>query len=226
MASLVLGVATKWWEGADECMATWDRTCYALRPRKIVEGRTILGAYQEIYETTGNDVIGYLHDDLQILEQDWDKRTMDEFNDSRVGIVGWGGATGHGSKDLYTSPYHLPNLGRRNFMSNMRTAEAHGQRFSGTCEVAVIDGFSLFVRRIILDRIGGWKALAPATYYLYTEALCCEARRQGFKIKLVGVACDHLGGKTSTTANITDDFQAAHKWLYDNYRDVLPYEAK
>jgi hypothetical protein len=42
------------------------------------------------------------------------------------------------------------------------------------------------------------------------------------RIWLVGVNCHHLGGRTSTTAKLGDNFIAAHRYLYDHYRDVLP----
>jgi GT2 family glycosyltransferase len=79
----------------------------------------------------------------------------------------------------------------------------------------------LFIRREVLDRIGGFPS--KAGYWMYAEALSCEARRQGYKLRQVGIACDHLGGKTSGMANVQDDWMEAHKWLYETYRDVLPY---
>jgi GT2 family glycosyltransferase len=109
-------------------------------------------------------------------------------------------------------------------MSNMRNAEAHGARFTGERDVAVFDGFAIFIRRSILEKIGGWPM--EAGYFMYCEAICCEARRQGYRLRLVGVDCDHLGGKTASMVRVTDSHADAHTWLYSRYKDVLPYEVE
>ncbi len=132
-----------------------------------------------------------------IYEQGWDTRILKEFEDATVGMVGFTGALGHGTPNLYTNGYYLPNLARQNFMSNLRDAEKHGQRFSGERDVAVCDGLGIFVRRIILDQVGGWKKAYPYAYWLYAEFLACEVRRQGYRIRMVGIECEHLGGKSS-----------------------------
>ena len=112
-------------------------------------------------------------------------------------------------------------MGRGGFASNMRDAEIHGGRFTGERDVAVYDGFAIFIRRSILDKIGGWPM--GSGYFMYCEAIGCEARRQGYKLRQVGIACDHLNGKTSTMVQVKDDHAASHVWLYENYRDVLPF---
>src|SRR6266404_4540884 len=56
---------------------------------------------QHMYEITHEDVIGYLHSDLIIHEQGWDARVLREFDDPRVGVVGFVGATGLGDKNIY-----------------------------------------------------------------------------------------------------------------------------
>ena len=34
-------------------------------------------------------------------------------------LVGFAGSLGHGTANLYSGEYHLPNLARQHFMSNM-----------------------------------------------------------------------------------------------------------
>jgi GT2 family glycosyltransferase len=108
----------------------------------------------------------------------------------------------------------------------MRTAEIHGGRFIGERDVAIGDGFALFVRRNILDKVGGWPVDKPVGYFMYSEWLCCEARRQGYRIRLVGVDCEHLGGKSSGYIPATDNYDEAHKYFYENNRDVMPYRVE
>jgi GT2 family glycosyltransferase len=187
-------------------------------------GQELLESYQTATNDSTADILGFLHDDLICHEDYWDRRVLKEFDDPAVGIVGFAGALGHGAPNLYTSPYHLPNLARQDFISNMTNAEAHGRRFTGECDVAILDGLALFVRREILLRAGGWDLLA--TYFMYSEWLCCEARRQGYRIRLVGCNVDHLGGKSSSMVQLKDDYQEAHRYFYENNRDVMPFRVK
>jgi len=161
-----------------------------------------------------------------IYEKDWDLRVLRQFNDPTVGMVGFAGALGHGHPDLYKVPYHLPNLARQTFMSNMRSAETHGARFTGERDCAVLDGCALFVRRSILKKWGGWPNNPSVDYFMYSENLCCEARRQGYRIRLVGVDCEHLGGKTVGMVPLQDDYEKAHAYFYEHNRDVMPYRVE
>jgi GT2 family glycosyltransferase len=88
--------------------------------------------------------------------------------------------------------------------------------------VAVLDGFALFVRRSVLDAWGGWPIGKPVGYFMYSETLCCEVRRQGLRIRLVGVDCEHLGGKSSGTP-LPYSYEEEHAYFYEHNRDVMPY---
>lgn len=187
----------------------------------------MLEAYEPTWRTYAGDVIAFLHDDLMTYESDWQRRVLREFDDPRVGLVGFGGATQHGSDDLYKIPYDYRQLGRSGYASNTDDAEIHGTRFTGVRDVAVLDGFALIVRREILQRWGGWPLDTPIGYSLYDYAISCETHRQGYRIRLVGVRCWHMGGQTSVKLRLAEGqgeaHEKAHRWLYDSYRDVLPW---
>jgi hypothetical protein len=226
MNDMVIGVATRQWVGWLDCLQSWRDTALSPHQVSVVAGKDIVPALQTIYAESTEPIIAYIHDDVMIYERYWDGRVLREFEDPTVGLVGFAGALGHGTPDLYTSSYHLPNLARQHFLSNMRTAEQHGARFTGECDVAVLDGLALFVRRAVLDKWGGWPVEKPYGFWMYSEALCCETRRQGLRIRLVGADVDHLGGKTSSVANVTDSYDNAHAYFYDHNRDVMPFDVR
>jgi hypothetical protein len=218
---LVECIATREWSDWKECVKSWDDTADKFHPQKIVANTDVLSAYQICYMRSREPILAFIHDDVMIFEKGWDSRVLREFTDPGVGMAGFGGALGHGRDDLYRVPYHLPNLARQHFMSNLRHAEVHGERFTGERDVAILDGFALFVRREILDKVRGWNL--KASYFMYSEWLCCEARRQGYRIRLVGVDCDHIGGRSSGYIPATDSYEAAHRYFFDNNKDVMPY---
>ncbi len=191
----------------------------------------MLPAYQDGFERAKQfDILAFLHDDLIIHDKNWMERVLSEFEDPKVGLVGMGGATRHGSPSLYHEPYDYHQLGRSNFLSNMDDAENHGKRFTGACDVAVLDGFALIVRREVLERANGWPLNTPINYIAYDYWLCCMTRRLGYRIRLVGCAVNHLGGRTYVKLGIGDKpdhwekYLAAHRYIFDEFKDVLPYE--
>lgn len=221
--SIALGVATFEWEGWVRCVGSWNPAAMWWHPIKIMREMRVVEAYQRIFEVTANSIIGYVHDDVVCQEADWDVRVLREFDDPQVGLVGFGGALRHGAPDIYSSPYSLSQLGRSGFMSNMREAEVHGKRIKSESNAAVVDGFAMFVRRDVLVKAGGWPIDTPIDYIGYDYWISCMTRRLGYKIRVIGVQCDHLGGKsTGLNKNLNVDFEGAHRYIYDEFRDVLP----
>lgn len=223
------GAATVW-----EAIASWG---HGWDTRIIVERGDdgMLPAYERGWHrkdlTEDVDVFAFLHDDLILKEPyevAWDK-VRSEFIDPTVGLVGLGGAKDHGVHDIYKIPYDYRQLGRSRFMSNMEDAEVHGERFTGSTEVAVLDGFALIVRRDLLEKAGGWPLGTPIGYVAYDYWLSCMAHRLGYKIRLVGVACKHYGGATfvklghGKSEAAWQQYVDAHKYIYDEFRDVLPW---
>lgn len=196
----------------------------------VMDGRGgMLPTYQRALEwAKHDDVLAYIHDDVIIHDPAWSQRVLAEFEDPKVGLVGFGGALGHGSPALYRDPYDYHQLGRSDFMSNMDDAENHGQRFTGARDAAVLDGFTLIVRRKLLERAGGWP-VSTLGYVGYDYWLCCMARRLGYRIRVVGVPCQHIGGQTFVKLGLGrgeehwQQFLDAHAFLYNEFRDVLPF---
>ena len=193
----------------------------------------VVGAYGKLYEQHSEDILLYLHDDAICREPDSDLRLMAEFiADPEVAVCGFGGALWHGLPDLYKVPYQLQQLQRGDYRSNVDDAEVHGKRFTGRCNVAVLDGFALAVRRSFLDRIGGWSKIAEGcNFFNYDYALCALARRYKQKIRMVGITCQHRGGATSVQHGKESSvkqyihqeaYNKAHEWFYKSFADVMP----
>jgi hypothetical protein len=114
-------------------------------------------------------------------------------------------------------------------MSNMVDAENHGSRVTDDRDVAVLDGFALIIRREFLDAIGGWPLWTPVDYIGYDYYITLMARRHGLKVRLCGVACEHLGGRTFVKMKVGEredhwsKYLAAHEYIYNEFRDVLPF---
>lgn len=185
-------------------------------------------------EVKNADILGFLHDDILIHEDGWDTRVLDEFNDPNVVVVGFGGGLAQGHPDIYKIPYELTQLGRSYYISNDDHAEKHGYRFTGSCDVAVLDSLSMFIRREFLDSLGGWPQDFPPNHCL-DHWISLSAHKHGKKVRVIGVKTFHKGGQTTVTnqdyhawAQITEwgsdaeMHKQAHRMIYDQFRGVLP----
>lgn len=173
-----------------------------------------LGVQKALEE--GADIVACLHDDLLIEQDGWDLAVQQAFNHPTVGLVGFGGALGLGDADLYRKPYDPMQLARKDFVSNMRDAEAHGRRVTTTTRVSCLDGFSQIGRRefwlgqhrtrmeyhdsagsgpyanlfSIMQELG-------VRHHWYDGALGCYATRLGWETWMLPIACHHFGGRTA-----------------------------
>ncbi len=196
--------------------------------------RSPCAAYQQLLDACQSDVIIYIHDDVTIHDPDWLSRVMALFENPNCVAVGLGGATALGSRDLYRKPYNIWNMARRGYASNQTDAETHGQRFDGSRQVAVLDAFLMAVRVDWLRSRGGWP-VEHLSHHCLDLWIACEAARTGREVWMVGVDCTHHGGGSSTTkeyaqakwlqgGTMESDHQIPHRWLYEEYKDVMPVE--
>src|SRR3990167_3358444 len=214
------------WE--EKATAGWDANCVNVLFNTKENNLGVVGSYERLYKESDKDtdVLIYAHDDVIMHEEGWDERILSAFNDPSVGVVGFGGAVRHGNPNLYKVPYHLPHLGRSGYFSNVDDAEVHGQRFTGACDVAVLDGYVLAIRRVLLDRMGGWALLQRIgiDFIAYDYAACALAHRFGYRCRVVGVRAHHLGGRTSTVVGVQRrSYDDAHWAYYNEFRNEMPW---
>lgn len=258
--NLAVVTATTNLRRAERCLDSWITQASAGFTRYIIENggpdpkTPYLGtvpAFREGVDLVLRDeptveIIACLHDDLEIIEDGWDDQVRDLFrHHPEVGLLGFGGAIGLGSDALYQTPYDPMQLARVGFRSNLVDAESHGARSLLPERVACLDGFSQIGRRAF------WQGLNPAgqthvppwdylqlegfVHHFYDGALGCLARRLGWAVYYVPVACHHQGGQTAVgdpgyqrwaAGQIEGGdhafWERAHRIGYDCFRDVLP----
>jgi hypothetical protein len=194
-----------------------------------------------------------LHDDVLIEQDGWDALVLEHMvARPRCGLAGFGGGTGLGAADIYRTPYDPMQLARTHFISNMREAEAHGQRWMVPDRVACLDGFSQIGRRQFWQGVqhGGREWSGEGTienlfrtmeelgiiHHAYDAALGCYAKRLGWETWMIPVACHHFGGVTAVAdkdyhawaetqleGGDQEFWQRSHRLVYDEFKDVLPF---
>lgn len=182
-----------------------------------------------------DDILVYIHDDCQILEEGWDERVRNVMvTQPLCDGIGFVGGTGIGAANIYKTPYAPIQLARHNVHSALVDAEVHGRRATGPMLIATADGCALIMRRSFLDQIGGW-AWWPEANHGYDNAIACMLRRHGRQLWLLPIRFAHPsllklhGGLGNDAAaqryaeRFGDCYTRAHRALYDTFRDVLPF---
>ena len=214
-------------------------------PLHLCTGMGVLPQYEKIFTdslaatpSVRPEILAHLHDDVIIREDGWIERVLKEFQDPEVGLVGFGGALQHGSDDIYKKPYHISQLGRSLYFSNTDDALSHGSVCKAARDVAVLDGFCLIARMELLEKMEGWQPEVWPFHHVYDYRICLEARRHGYRIRLVGVRCLHQGGMTATRSEYQEwcrstrwgsdavMHEEGHKMIYQEYGDVLPWKSQ
>jgi len=215
----------------------WDLRTETTPPTRLNGG--VVPAMTKLWEHAGDaDILFYIHDDCRILEQGWDDRIRRRFEQSpNCDAVGLVGGTGIGAEKIYRLDYAPIQLARHNVWSNMTNAEANGRRRTDDMRIATADGCALAVRRSFLDAHGGW-SWCPTANHGYDNGLACMLRRHGKEFWLVPLAFEHpsslkfsgvpanqqaIESYAATYGSDHSNWERAHRWLYDEFRDVLPF---
>lgn len=256
---LVLVTATLGTDVSRACLDSWtDHAFYDLARNLIIVTNTMgvvpafaTGIELALRERPEAEVIACFHDDLLIEQDGWDLEVEYQFTRTpAMGLAGFGGGTGLGHADIYQKPYSPYDLAREGFVSNMRDAEAHGQRATRPTRVACLDGFSQIGRRSfwrgihrgstdaklvsgnIMQEMADW----GITHHAYDSALGAWAKRlDGWEVWMLPVACHHYGGRTAVgepryaewaetivPGGDRTFWEQAHREVYDRFRAELP----
>ncbi len=197
----------------------------------------VVPAMQKLFENNQDeDIICYVHDDVTCFDLNWSDRVRAEFDDPKVAVVGFGGATGIGTDWIYRERYQIEQLQRINYASAVKDWDTHGSYEAGSKDVAVLDGYFLAVRTEFLKQIGGFKWF-PYKFHCYDTCLCLMAWRHGWRVRMVGIDAQHHGGSVSTTPEYLAwcrengttaelEHSAPHRWMAEEFRDLLPLRIK
>jgi hypothetical protein len=234
-------------------MTGWE---HHLGPLAVVKEKEYLGTVEAFkigtdlaLQNPETEIIACLHDDWLCQDAHWAERTLKCFDQHPdVGLLGYGGAIGLGSEDLYKVPYDPMQLARIGFRSNLVDAEVHGVRSLLAEEVACLDGFSQVGTRDFWlgygqftgsEQTSGrpWDILAKLgiKHHFYDGALGCIAKRHHMKVYYLPVYGRHYGGQTAvgdtgyqewankqTEGGDHGFWEQAHRKSWEAFKDVLP----
>lgn len=197
--------------------------------------------YQQAFEEAqrrGNDRLILIHDDVEIFDDKWLLKIDSHFDQRpQCAVLGFGGATELGHRDLYKRRYRIEDLARQDYASAQRDWEIHGEKLTHPRRVAVIDGFVMAIDCKFLSDAGGWPVKTNIAHHCYDLWLCCMAARHEREVWALPIDCLHHGGRTTCSPEYVmacrergttpeRDHAEPHLTIYNEFRDVLPLRVK
>lgn len=152
---------------------------------------------QQAYESVQSDILTFIHNDVYIYEQDWNRQVENIFtNEPDVGIIGAFGSGGvfpnGGRAQVGTEPGKAPGL------SSMLEAEIHGTKLNRgeRAYVSIFDGFFMSFRRELLQKTNGFDQRYQ-WHHFYDRDSSLESLRHGYKNVVIPLNCHHVCGRTA-----------------------------
>lgn len=166
------------------------------------------------------EFIAHMHNDLMVVEQDWDTSIIMAFDVypklALIGFVGSneidaGGGRGGGT--------HTSYMGYKYKSGEGSAAEIHGARTRGVVPAAVLDHCAMIWRRTVLAEIPSQDMIDIAPHHFGDRIWCCEVLKAGYHIAMMGIQCDHFGGGSAlgikSRHKMYEEWMATHPIPYD-----------
>jgi GT2 family glycosyltransferase len=175
-----------------------------------------------------------MHSDTVIYQQDWDIYLQGAFAATNAGVIGFYGADGIGTHDIYKNPYRLTQMIRIHTNAGSRcrlSPQVHGHLIfeEDLKACTVLDGFFLATNvNLRFDE--------ASPHHMYDNDICLESISAGYMNFILNMDCDHPGGATDSGTDWNTIFNRtkqqihsdAHvhfynKWAPGNRNITLPY---
>lgn len=152
--------------------------------------------YHFVLENTQSDILAFFHSDFFITDKTWHRQVESLFKSTpNLGILGFIGSNEmdqFGGRGMGTcSNFQGGDYGEWKGSE----AKIHGQSIPNQFRSAVnLDGCSMIFRRECLASLPFKEDFPPMHHY--DRLFCCQALENNWKIGVLGIACDHISGRT------------------------------
>jgi GT2 family glycosyltransferase len=163
---------------------------FPVRYHRNSENLGLIRALNQGWRLADREFVCFLHNDTEMREPTWLERFVGALQDSSVGLAGLYGARRLRKDGRYAGRTIVHSLAER-------------PTLNGACvEVAAVDGVCLFLRRELLDAVGGFDE-AYGFFHGYDRDLSLKVREAGKRCVVVNASFEHRGGGTRTSSEAT-----------------------
>lgn len=180
----------------------WIQCCHVERKTiftyvESYRGNSIYVVYNVLARNSAGELLCFIHDDARILSKSWILKIRDFFDEHpEAGVVGFVGSDRMMPNELYPLLYANGEDHYFGKLVQVRVTQEF-QRINGFKEVVAVDGFCFFIRKEVLEKIGGFDEKTydrdGPCFHMYDIDLCFETRKAGYKNYVIGgILAQHL----------------------------------
>lgn len=206
------GSLTKLEQAMDDRYSTATFSYHVVRTETNV-GVPVACNYMIDYAKNKNEPFAaIMHSDTLIHQKDWDIYLQGAFAALNPGVIGFFGADGIGTHDIYQMPYRLTQMIRIGTSSGSRCrlpVQVHGQELftEDLRQCAVLDGFFLATNvNLRFDE--------ASPHHMYDNDICLESISAGYKNFILNMDCDHPGGATDSGTDWNNVFNRTKQQIH------------
>lgn len=147
----------------------------------------IFQAYNEGVRRSKGELLCFVHEDVFFHSKSWGGTIKQHFTDNdQIGLIGFAGSHFLADSPMYW--YSSPFVSQHNLNNDQGKVEKHFHEewFKGEniVEVAAVDGFCFFVRKILFDQITFDEKIYKG-FHLYDMDLCMQVIKSGYKVCVI-----------------------------------------
>ncbi len=168
---------------------------------RIVHDKEAYPAFKYWMDNTKGDIMIFIHNDIIIEDPAFDITLRYSFYKyPKLGVVGFLGSdemNWRGSRHWGTISNFLGNTYAFNGNTwKGKHAFSYGRKYDGLYSAVVVDGSSMAFLRV------GWEKLPepkmpPIPYYDYDRIMSLKYQEVGYRVAMLGIACDHISNMTA-----------------------------
>lgn len=173
------------------------------------ENKGMVGSLAQARSLCTADILVYLHSDMLIHEPEWDTKLLQAFEeDDLLGLLGVVGAN-KADEDG----------GRSGTVCAFRNWQDHGHRpATPVTPVAILDGCFMAFRKSMMDELDLPEVYGDGNeYFFYDKELSLSVTMASWRVGVIDLESEHLGGQTSCSEEFTKTVHAdlqTHDTMY------------
>lgn len=151
-----------------------------------------------------DEAIGLIHNDMVLYTHGWDVQMRQALQaDPKLGLIGLCGSNeidergGRGNGTMCNFMGRQIMVGEQEYKGQDPSS---GLRIHGLQQACVLDSLFMLFRRDVIPQLvqnsERWEDLPLA--HFYDRIWPCRTLEAGYRVGIMGIDCDHLGGMTST----------------------------
>jgi GT2 family glycosyltransferase len=180
---------------------------------------SLTNIYNKGLNDAKNEIVVFLHDDLEILTQNWGKKLINHFNNSFFGILGVAGTTELGKDGVWWSKKNKMCGNVFHLHENKKHLSKYSNSFGDKIiETAIIDGLFIAVNKNKLkssfnEEFDG--------FHFYDLSFCIDNFNELVKIGVIS----NIDILHKSIGNVNEDFFNAKSKFLMHYDNILPIKS-